>query len=156
MTVNFNFKVDSSWRSSLNTAFSFLRRTTLLTPGDFELTDFDPRMDFHGMTITNFLIRRCKYLKINKYFFYSIDIAMTLAAPFAAEVDVQLPLGLTVAGDSGFLQCNHLLTSQAGVNEAGHALGRGTTSLISLQRGASGNFGAGNARFIGNGFIEVN
>lgn len=150
-----NLKVLSDWRSSLNVAFSTLRRIPFLTEPVFQMGDFNPQTNFNGMTVTNYRVYRARYLKIYKFLWFSFEITATLAAPFAANVMITIPgTGYdpeqTFAGQSGGAQIRN-----AGAYETGTWLLVGRTNVLQLNRPGWANFTAGASVFRANGFVEV-
>ncbi|OQB10430.1 MAG: hypothetical protein BWY21_00351 [Parcubacteria group bacterium ADurb.Bin216] len=156
-----NFKVDSNWKTTLNATFSALRRIRFLTEPVFAFGDFNPLIDFQGMTATNTNNRRCRFLRIYKFLWISVDCAATLAAPFTSVLYLTLPPGCIVKGDdtpnntSVSRQGGGLFLQNAGATESGFWLGIPLQNRLVVQRNASGNFTAGTMRFIFNAFVEI-
>lgn len=153
MTVSPNFIIRPTWKGTLQTAFSFLRRVTLLEPSDFSFGDFDPQINWSGMTVTNVEVNRCRYLKINKFIWFSIDIRATLAAPLAAIVSVDIPTGATALGPQ--VQGAGALFLNGGTGEIGSWSTIADRGFVYAQRADFTNFSAGSWVFVANGFIEV-
>lgn len=151
-----NLKITDEWLQSLKAAFGLLRRQMFAVKDSFTFTDFNPTVDFKGMTATAVNIRRSRYLSLNGLLFFQIDIAATLALPFTFEVQVSLPNGFTAnLTNSSDLQAGGASITNAGTLEAGRWVIAGNTNVISLQRSAGGNYAAGAFRCTANGFIEV-
>jgi len=154
MSFSPNFKVLTDWRSSLNVAFSVLRRIKFIIEGDFSFGDFDPQSNFNGMTVTNYLVNRARYLRIGNLFIFSLDIRATLAAPFAVRVDYTIPV--TAAGTSSSVQGGGAWGYNAGVIESGAVWGiNGASNAIYSLRPALAAYTAGSYIFVANGLIEA-
>lgn len=151
--------IGSGWRETLNNAFATLRRINFLIYENFIFKTFDPKLDFQGMTATNYLVRRARFLKIYKFLWLSVDVSVTLAAPFDVQMFLTIPPACIIAGnnttDTIPRQGSSLIMQNAGVLEAGYWLGLALSNQISIQRNAGGNYTAGGARFVFNGFLEI-
>jgi hypothetical protein len=153
--VSPNLPINTSWRSTLANAFQTLRRIAFLTEQVFQWGDFDPQIDWQGMAASTVLINRSRYLKIWRFFWFSVDFQATLAAPFTNYITIQIPS--TVAPDSPTtFQAGGTMIQNAGALEAGFWFATSSQNTLKFERTASGNFTAGAARIWGNGFIEVN
>lgn len=154
MSFSPNLKVLTDWRSSLNVAFSVLRRIKFIIEDNFSFGDFNPQLNYGGMTVTSPLIYRARYLKIFKIMWFSIDVTATLAAPFTFQIVATLPA--TTAGDSSSYQGFCGVGQNTGAGEIILSQTLGTTNSLFIYRGnATPNFTAGVWRARINGFIEV-
>lgn len=154
-----NFTLDEAWRTTLNKVFQQLRRIRFVVEDTFSFGTFDPTVDFQGMTISNYIVQRARFLRIWKFLWLSVDVTVTLASPFTVQMFVILPPGCTVAGDgtdsTDSRQGGSLVMQNNSTLEAGYWLALPLSNRISIQRNAGGNYSAGNARFAFNTFIEV-
>lgn len=149
MSFSPNLKVLKDWRGSLNVAFSILRRVRFIVEETFSFGDFDPQINWNGMTITSPLVTRARYLKIFKMFWFSLDIGGTLAAPFTNIVTVTMPFATAEnQGGTGFGQ--NAATAEGSFWEVLAA----SNSLV-VYRAAFGNYTAGAFRTRINGFLEI-
>jgi hypothetical protein len=153
MSFSPNLKVLTDWRSSLTVSFSLLRRIKFIIEGDFSFGDFDPQSNFNGMTVTNYLVNRARYLRIGNLFIFSLDIRATLAAPFAQAVNYTIPA--TATGTSASVQGGGIYGYNAGVADNGAWGITGATNIIYSLRPSLAAYTAGSYIFIANGVIEV-
>jgi hypothetical protein len=121
MTVSPNLKVGKDWRGTLNLAFSTLRRIVFLTPDDFSWGDFDPQINWNGMTATGTIVYRARYLKIFKFVWLSIDIRTTLSGAMTSSIAVTVPF--TFGGGIAENQQSHFVRIANNANESGMAIG---------------------------------
>ena len=150
-----NYSVLRNWNSTLTVAFAQLRRTAFAVENTFTFSSFDPQINWLGMTATAVALSKCRYCKIGKLLYLSIDIQSTLAAPFNNDVAISLPENSTAYGASTDLQAGGVGLVNAGVNETGIWRIFGGTNFLSFRRTAAGNYTAGAFRATGNFFIEV-
>lgn len=153
MTISPNLKIGRDWRSTLNLAFSVLRRIVFLTPDDFSFGDFDPQTNFNGMAGTVYTVNKARYLKIFKMLWFSIDISATLAAVFTTNITVTMPA--TANGGTGGYQGFVGVGENAGVGELSAAQIQNGTNLLNIYRQAFGAYTAGTWHSRINGFMEV-
>ncbi len=154
MSFSLNPQILKDWRSTLTVAFSAIRRVKFIVEETFAFGDFDPQINWNGMTVTAVDIKRTRYLKIWKFLFVSVHINSTLAAPFSTNVMINIP-GTLAGADLTVRQEELGYIQNAGVVEAGILLAQGTTDRISVFRPAFAAYTAGafSARF--NKFYEV-
>lgn len=148
-----NFATASSWKLSVGLITSQLRKVKFVVEDTFAFGDFDPRTSFSGMATSGYLVRKARYLKIWKFFWFSVDIGVTLAAPLSNAINIVIPY--TGAGNSSDLQSGGARIDNASTAEAGtwSVAGRGDT--LSFYRSGLANYTATATRIIANGFIEV-
>jgi len=153
VTYSPNLPIGSGWKSTLQAAFQTLRRVKFIIEENFSFGDFDPQVNWNGMTVSAVNIRKARYLKLFKLFFVSVDIQATLAAPLTLNVTITIPE--TIYGTSTEYQ------SGAGSgNSGGPAVtlvwqAQGTTDKILIYRYDFANYGAGVFRGVFNGFLEI-
>ena len=148
-----NLAVLSDWITSLTVAFSKLRRISFVVENTFTFEDFDPQTNYLGMTVTNYIVNRARYLKIFGLAWFSLDISATVAAPLANSVTITLPV--TCAGDIGNKQGAGALLRLVGGDETGYWITDSQVNLITFRRSTAINYAAGVLRIISNGFFEV-
>jgi hypothetical protein len=119
----------------------------------FSFGDFDPQTNFNGMTVTDYLVNRARYLRIGKLFFFSLDVRATLAAPFAQSVSYTIPA--IASGTIASVQGGGVYAYNAGAADNGAWGITGTTSIIYSLRPLLAPYTAGSYIFIANGFIEI-
>lgn len=86
-----NLPILSKWQETFKVAFQKLRRTNFVIDNTFEWQDFDPQIDYQGMTVTGVANRIARYVKINKCLYVSLSLQATLAAPLATVIYVTIP-----------------------------------------------------------------
>lgn len=154
--LSLNPSILSTWKSTLAIAFQGFRKPKFATEDTFEFIDFDPQVNFGGMTTTNPIIM-AKYLKLKNLLLFSVDISATLAAPFVAYFVIKIPG--TLANSTTPLPFNRIqsggcLTQNGLPLEAGIWYGNANANEITLVRSA-GAFAAGVGRIMANGFVEI-
>lgn len=157
MTYSPNLPIGSGWKSTLQIAFQTLRRIKFIIESDFQWKDFDPNLNFYGMTVTNLLVPRCRYLLLGNIIYFSIDIRCTLGGAAANIITVSLPENIITppTNYSSATQGGGAFYTNAGVEETGFWLSRANRNTIDFQRAGYANFGAGAFIGIANGFIEI-
>jgi hypothetical protein len=153
MTFSPNLKVLPDWRSTVTVAFSILRRISFITLPDFQFGDFDPATNFSTMAATAYEVKRARFLRINKFLWFSIDLRATLAAVFVQAITITLPA--TAAGDSTTAQGVSGIGENAGAGEGSLGIIVGETSTLQIYRPSIAAYSAGNWKSRINGFIEV-
>lgn len=150
----FNPAILSSWRTTLQVFFQQLRKVAFVVENTFSFGDFDPQIDWNGMTVTDVIIYRARYLKIWKLLFLSIDLKGTLAAPLADKYYLTLPPGNIIAGDRTVLQ---LIVSVSNTNNGEIGLIKlfGEQNKMECYRPLYAAYVAGAMRMRAQGFIEV-
>lgn len=154
-----NLPVGSGWKSTLTLAFAKLNKISFIVEDTFSFGDFDPSTNFNSMVVTNYALRRARYLKIYKFLFFSVDIAATLATPFANSVAFTIPG--TAAGASPSLlgssdtQGAACFADNAGTGEAALWQIVAGTSSVRVFRSGIAAYTAGSFRVKINGFVEV-
>ena len=150
------YSVGSSWKSTLQVAFSQLMRTHFATDNSFNWVNFDPKLTYSGtMTGTANSANQTRYLKLSKLLFFSFDISMTLVAPLSNQIFVTLP-GTTRAStlgqgyQAGGCQINNAVTNEVGFWNIAPGENR-----LAVTRPAAVNYTAVATRIICNGVIEI-
>lgn len=154
--LSLNPSILSTWKSTLAVAFQGFRKPKFATEDTFEFIDFDPQVNFNGMTVTNPVIMS-RYLKLKNLLFFSIEIYATLAAPFAAVITITIPGTLATSSSSLPItraQSGGCLTQNGLPLESGIWYGNANSNQINLVRTA-GAYGAGTGRVNANGFVEI-
>lgn len=142
------------WRSTASQSFQTLRRINFVVEDTFEWADFDPQTTFSGMTVTLYLTRNSRYLKLKNCLWFSLHITATLAGAFSPNVFVTLPA--TAAGMKDSYQAGYIsIQVGATVAEAGKWSIKEGTNQLALQRTGAVNYAAGACEWILTGCIEV-
>lgn len=143
--------------STLANAFQILRRIDFVTTDLFSWGAYNPNINFNGMAVTNLVIRRARYIKIMNMLWFSLDFSATLAAPLGNVITTSLPFVSPNTNPSlNQLQGGGIMTNSGGGSfEAGFWWNSSGFGDANFSRTASANWGAGAARVICNGFIEV-
>lgn len=154
--LTLNFTLDAAWRATLNKVFQQLRRVKFVVENSFSFGDFDPEINWNGMAATAVDVRRARYLKIFKMFWFSVDIRATLAAPFAAGVFITLPsVIISNANEKSGVQGGGAYMFNAGTAEVGTWSGNAGTNILNAYRPGTAVHTAGAFIFIANGFLEI-
>ncbi len=148
-----NFATTSSWKTSVNLISSQLRKIKFVVESTFQWGDFDPQTTFSGMAASAYLIRRARYLKIWKFLWFSVDIAVTLGGPASNAINVNLPY--TAYGASGEIQAGGARIDNAATAEAATWACSGGQSTLAFYRDGLANYALAATRIFANGFIEV-
>jgi hypothetical protein len=144
----------SSWQSTFKVFFQQLNKIRFVVEDTFSFGDFDPQIDYDGMTTSAITIYRTRYLKIYKLLWVSIHIDVTLAAPFSSVIRVRIPATATTVGGTLSRQGYIFRLQNAGVVEAGALSLNAGADLLQFFR-LTGNYTAGAANIRFNGFFEV-
>ena len=142
------------WKQTLTIFFSKIRRVSFVVEDTFSFGDFNPQVNWNGMTATVVSVNRARYLKIWKFFWFSIDISATLAAPFTTSVILTIPHTAYQSSPAGAHITAGLLQN-AGAYEVGTCQVAGGSDQMTIFRTALGAYTAGAFLFRANGFIEV-
>jgi len=158
---NPKFAVLSNWRTTVSQAFQYLRRVSFAIDDSFAFEEFNPQIDFGGMTVTNLVVINSRYIKLNKLLFFSFSLSCTLAVPFTNTIKIRIP-GTTI-GDSSSALSNFKI--QAG---GAYVLNPAITSVVGYWTSLPGsneigillntavNYAAGTTAIGVNGFVEIN
>lgn len=155
MTTTVNLTVGKDWRSTLNAAFSILRRILFLTPKDFEFGNFDPQINWRGMTATGVFVRRARYLKIGKLLFVSFWIQATLGGALTTSIYVIPPGTGPTNPDTNATQGGLTYIFDNALNATGKWFFYTNFNIIEISRLDSASFTAGTTIFTLNTFLEI-
>lgn len=150
-----NLPILPDWKGTLTVAFAQLRRAIFVVEGSFGWTDFNPSTDFAGMTVTNYILNRARYLKIGNFSWVSIHLTATLAATLASTITITLPVTAGISGSITPAQGGACTIKNAGAEETGGWRIQSTSNQIVVSRKPVANFGAGNVEVLLNSVIEV-
>jgi len=153
-----NYAVLKNWQQTVTVAFQQLRRIKFVVRETFSFGNYDPQVNWQGMTVSGVTVNRARYLKLYKIIFLSIDFTATLAAPLTNFITVVIPEGINApAAENGaiHLQGGAALVQDNGVTETGTYQIVGGSNLINFFRSATANFNVGVARVTLNTFIEI-
>jgi len=115
----------------------------------FSFGNFDPQINFNGMTVTNFNVVRARYLRIFKMFWFTFEATATLAAPFASTINIIIPnTGKSTQIAVGYGQ-------NAGTGELSVHQLLANANTVQIYRQAFGNYTAGVWYSRVNGFYEI-
>lgn len=144
--------------SRLATLLQTLRRVPFVIEDTFTFENFDPQVNWSGMTASNVMINRSCFLKIWNFLWVSVDITATLAAPFASNIQITIPYTAAGGYDStnSRRQGGGAYVWDAGVGAVGLWFIISGQSQVFFQKGTPANWAAGTGRISGNFFIEVN
>jgi len=152
-----NLPISSSWKSTLSNAFQLLRRVKFLVEDTFDWGSFNPQVNYTGMTTSNVIVYRARYLKIWKFFWFSIDAAATLAAPLSPYIVIKIPYTIPLSSfTSDSIQGDACMVMDNSIFEPGLWYGLSKSNEITFIRSGVVNWSAGNNRIITNAFLEVN
>lgn len=143
----------SSWQSTLKVFFQQLNKIKFVIEDTFSFGDFDPQVDWGGMTTTLVTMRRARYLKIWKLLWVSIHVDGTVAAPLTNVIKIAVPA--TGAGDTSSVQGYIWRLANAGTVEAASLSFNAGSNLLQLFRLSGANYTAGTVSIRFNGFFEV-
>ncbi len=158
MSYSPNLPITSGWKSTLALAFQLLRRIKFIIEEDWSFGSFDPQIDYNGMTTTNNRTVHCRYLKIGKMLFLSLNIQCTLAAPLASSIFMTLPSGCVAANyddSTNGYQGGPVYLAVNGIAEVGYFFILQNTSLITFKRPTAAAYLAGTFQVRENFFIEI-
>lgn len=148
-----NFSPLSSWRSTFQVFFQQLRKTSFASDETFSWETFNPQINFNGMTATGYQLYAAKYVPLNNVFMFSVDLQVTLAAPFTNAIFLTIPN--TSPTDPSRAQLIGAYVSVGGVAESGFCgIGPGQ-NLLALYRAGFANYTAATYRIVCNGVLEV-
>lgn len=156
-----NLPILPDWKGTLTVAFAQLRRAVFVVEDSFTWNDFDPQINFNGMTVTNYNLLRSRILKLGKFVSISVHFTATLAAPLAAFFTLKLPYTAGTAGVAGTsaagtpYQGGACTLLNSAVQEVGVWKIQQTGDTIFILRSPVANFGAGSLELIFNEVIEV-
>ena len=149
----FNASIQNTWRQSLTTILQILRRVVFVVEDSFSFGDFDPQIDWGGMTVTLVSIPRARYLKIWKMLWISVSFEGTVAAPLTTTIKITIPG--TAQGVATAIQAYIFRLFEAATIQAGTVLIRGGNNTLEFQKLNSANYTAGAVTLRLNGFFEV-
>lgn len=143
--------------ANLKSLLLTLRRVPFVIEDTFTFGDFDPQLDFQGMTVTNLRVRRARFLKIWSFFWFSIDFSATLAAPLNTTIRITIPYTTKSSGNPSlsFNQGGGAVVVDS-VGADGFWLSGSDTNIIAVFKDNTAIYGAGGARVSLNGFLEIN
>lgn len=154
-TLNLNLHIGKTWKDTLQSAFSYLRRIPFVVQDTFSFGDFDPNINWNGMTVSAVNIFKARYLKIGNMLWVTFYITATLAAPLAQVIYITVP-GTAPIGDNNAnrVQGDLFWTANAGVSESGRWVFYPGFNVLECGRFAAA-YGAGVSIFALNTFLEV-
>jgi len=149
----------STWKTTIQQAWQSLRKIRFVIEDTFSFGNFDPKIQWGGMTVTNAYVYRARYLKIFNMMWVSLYASATVAAPLSNGVSFTIPatasgnddpaLATSIILQGGGCVLRDILSYQIGFWRTA-----GGSDLMYLDRTA-GTFAAGLVEIFVNAFIEV-
>jgi hypothetical protein len=153
-----NLPISSGWKSTLSNAFQTLRRVKFIIESDFTWRDFDPQFSANGMTVTNYVVLRSRYFKIQNLMWISVNLTATLAAPLNPYIQIVIPGVASALNNSTSTtptQGGSCCLQNAGLEYVGRWRLQALTSILGVTLAPVANFTAGNTEILINAVLEV-
>jgi hypothetical protein len=156
-----NLVVGSDWQGTLMSAFLQLRGPAFAVEDTFKFQDFDPMINWNGMTVTTPDVQNARYVKIGKFFYFTLRI--TIVGIPAAATNVfywYLPNNFLIrrpatAGAANVDGAADGVYFSGATLEPLFSIARGSTGRVEMFRLNLANFANAASTFMVNGFYEV-